>query len=509
MAKIKPKVDYIPPFCIEKQAPPTGLIVFGASGDLTRRKIIPAIYQLKKQELLGDNFYILGCGRTEMSDDDFKKAACEAVQESESDKQAVKNFCSNCFYITGQYDQQEYYKRIANKLADLDEKYKTKGAHIFYLSLPPTVFLTVSDNLKEAGLTKGLIEQREGYPRIVIEKPFGQDYDSALKLNKNLHKHFHEKQIYRIDHYLGKETVQNILMFRFANTIFEPIWNRNYIDNVQITIAEHLGVEHRGGYYDNSGALRDMFQNHIMQIVSLIAMEPPAVFEADQIRDEKIKVLRSVRPLDESTIKTDIVRAQYGPGQIKDKQVPGYRQEEDIPNDSTTETYVSAKLNIDNWRWEGVPFFVRTGKRMNKKVSAIAIKFKKVPHSMFASSGIESPEQNVLLMRIQPEEGISLKFLAKRPGAKTCMGTINMDFDYSELFGVSPPEAYSRLLLDIMTGDQTLFARSDQLLQSWKLYTPVLEHWAKNEAPLYEYPSGSDQLPEKERFMAHHQWMEV
>lgn len=510
MTKVHPKLNNTPPFCVEEPAKPSGIIIFGASGDLTKRKIIPAIYQLKKQDLLSDRFYILGCGRTELSDEQFKQTACEAIKDDQGDSEDVGDFCGHCYYLSGNYDELNFYDQISENLEKLDHKYQTGRNHIFYLSLPPTVFPVVTDKLKQSNLTEHP-EGKPSYPRIVIEKPFGQDFETATDLNNVLHKNFSENQIYRIDHYLGKETVQNILMFRFANTVFEPIWNRNYIDNIQITIAESLGVEHRAGYYDRSGALRDMFQNHIMQILCLIAMEPPSTFKADPIRDEKVKLLSSIHEFDKKMMAEDIVRGQYTAGTVDGQQVPGYTDEQNIPKNSLTETYVSAKVGVDNWRWKDVPFYLRTGKRLAKKVSTVAITFKKVPHSMFASSGIDSPEQNVLLIRIQPQEGISFKFQAKRPGSKTCMGTINMDFDYSTLFGVNPPDAYSRLLLDVMTGDQTLFARSDELLKSWKLFTPVLNFWKDNkDIELHKYPAGSDGLSEKEKFMhPDHEWLKL
>ncbi len=496
MKKISPKVEYIPPFCIENSAPATGVVIFGASGDLTKRKILPAIYQLQKQGLLNENFYILGCARTDIGDDSFRKIVSQAI---DGNKKQAKDFCNHCFYISGQYDRPEFYQDIAKRILQLDSQYNIKCAHVFYLSVPPILFGTISDNLDNAGLAHCGSSPEETYPRIVIEKPFGRDIESAAKLDDALHRHFREKQIYRIDHYLGKETVQNILMFRFANAIFEPIWNRNYIDNVQITIAESLGIEHRAGYYDSAGALRDMFQNHIIQILSLVAMEPPAIFEANQIRDEKVKLIESIRPILPESIEKDFVRAQYSAGTIDDQNVPAYIDEEDVPNDSQTETFLAGKLMIDNWRWKDVPFYLRTGKRLAKRVSTVVITFKKVPHSMFASSGIDSPQPNVLTIRIQPQEGISLSFQAKRPGSKTCMGTIQMDFDYSTLFGVTPPEAYSRLLLDVMTGDQTLFARSDELAQAWKLVDPLLDTFRKGTCPLYHYHAGSQSFAQADQ----------
>ncbi|MHC4498425.1 MAG: glucose-6-phosphate dehydrogenase, partial [Planctomycetota bacterium] len=330
----------------------------------------------------------------------------------------------------------------------------------------------------------------------IVEKPFGKDLQTALELNSTIAQCFDESQIYRIDHYLGKETVQNILIFRFANTIFEPVWNRNYIDSIQITIAETVGVEHRAGYYDKSGALRDMFQNHMLQMLALVAMEPPVSFEADRIRDEKVKLLRSIRPFNPDELDRLIIRGQYGPGSIDSKQVIGYRREPDVDPQSKTETFVAAKLFIDNWRWKGVPFYLRTGKRLPRKDTEIAITFKNVPHSMFISAGLADALPNVLVLQIQPEEGISLSFQAKRPGSKICMDTLNMSFSYQDIFGVSLPEAYQRLLLDCILGDQTLFTRYDTVQTSWELLTPVLEAWQKDATPPYEYPAGSGSFPQ-------------
>lgn len=484
MAKVKPKLVGKPFFCIENPAPPTALVIFGASGDLTKRKIIPALYELKQQDLLHKNFYIIGCARTKFSDEEFR----ESIRQALPDDQNSSDFLQRCYYVSGQYDKPELYSVISEKIKTLDKKYNINCAHLFYLAVPPTLFETIASQLDRASIAK-CYQTSNTYPRFIIEKPFGRDYNSAVELNNTVHRYFTEEQVYRIDHYLGKETVQNILMFRFANTIFEPLWNRNYIDNVQITIAESIGIEHRGGYYDNAGALRDMFQNHMLQILSLIAMEPPSNFDADQIRDEKVKLLRSIRPLTSETIETDIVKGQYA----------SYTKEPDIPEDSTTETFIAAKMLIDNMRWKDVPFYLRTGKCLAEKVTSVAITFKQVPHSMFATAGIDSPEPNILLIRIQPEEGISLFFQAKHPGSKTCMGTIDMEFDYSELFGVTVPEAYSRLLLDAMLGDQTLFTRADDVIEAWKLIQPILEYWQTNKTKPIIYNEGQASFPQADK----------
>jgi glucose-6-phosphate 1-dehydrogenase len=346
----------------------------------------------------------------------------------------------------------------------------------------------VIENLGRAGLNKS----QTGFVRIVVEKPFGRDLKTALELNDCLNKWFAEEQIYRIDHYLGKETVQNILMFRFANSIFEPIWNRNYIDHVQITIAESLGIENRGNYYDQSGAVRDMFQNHLLSMLALVAMEPPASFEAERIRDEKVQLLRSIRTPAFKPWNEDIVFGQYAAGEIDGKNVCAYRQEKDVDLQSKTETYVAARLFIDNWRWRDVPFYLRTGKRVSNRVTEIAIFFKKPPHAMFASAGIEELPANVLVLKIQPDEGISLSFQAKRPGAKLCMGTLALDFNYADVFSAEPPDAYQRLLLDCMAGDQTLFTRIDDVQIAWALVDRILADWQQYAGEPYFYPAGSD-----------------
>ncbi len=332
--------------------------------------------------------------------------------------------------------------------------------------------------------------------RLIVEKPFGRDLQSAVQLNTKIQQCFDESQIYRIDHYLGKETVQNILMFRFANAIFEPVWNRNFIDHIQITIAESIGVEHRAGYYDKAGALRDMFQNHMLGMLSLVAMEPPVSFGADGIRDEKVKLLRSIRAFDLESLGNFMTRGQYGPGTINGEQVAGYRQEDGVNANSRTETFVAAKVFVDNWRWKGVPFYLRTGKRLAYKDTEIAITFKQVPHSMFISAGLAEMPANVLVLQIQPEEGISLSFQAKRPGSKVCMSTLRMDFSYREVFGTEAPEAYQRLLLDCMVGDQTLFIRQDNVEVSWGLLTPVLNAWEKSDSVPCQYAAGSDSFAE-------------
>jgi glucose-6-phosphate 1-dehydrogenase len=483
--------------CAEAKAPPCGLVVFGASGDLVRRKLLASIFELFRRDLLNENFYFLGCARSRFSDQQYRDDAAAVIRESLNDipTDLLNRFTEKLYYITGDYDDDSFYKSIAARMARLDENHNVDGARVFYLAVPPVLYETIVKGLGEAGLS--CIGKPECQRvRLIVEKPFGRDLESAGELNQAIQNHFSERQIYRIDHYLGKETVQNILMFRFANAIFEPIWNRNFIDHIQITIAESVGVEHRGGYYDKAGALRDMFQNHMLGMLSLVAMEPPVSFEADHVRDEKVKLLSCIRPLTEQSADTDFVRGQYAAGLIDGSSVSGYRQEPKVGPNSTTETFVAARLFVDNWRWQDVPFYLRTGKRLASKDTEIAITFKKVPHSMFISAGLSDLPPNTLVMQIQPQEGISLQFQTKRPGSKVCMGTLRMKFSYAEVFGGRPPEAYERLLLDCMLGDQTLFTRQDDVEVSWRLLAPILKAWEIDSSNLYQYQAGCESFPQ-------------
>jgi len=484
--------------CAETVAPPTGLVVFGASGDLASRKLLPGLMRISQRELLDDRFFLLGAGRKKLISKQFRQIAQQAIQENSSGISAkeLKSFTDKLYYISGDYSDTLFYDNIKIKLAELDKKHKVDGSVVFYLAVPPFLYSTIVERLGSSGLSCPGEPASKRRVRLVVEKPFGRDLQSAVELNRIIHRCFNESQVYRIDHYLGKETVQNILIFRFANAIFEPIWNRNYIDHVQITIAESIGVGHRASYYDKAGALRDMFQNHMLQMLALVAIELPTSFEADHIRDEKVKLLRSIRPFKLDELDSFIVRGQYGPGSINGKKVVGYRAEPGINPQSKAETFVAAKLFMDNWRWKGVPFYLRTGKRLARKDTEIAITFKKVPHSMFISAGLADMPPNVLILQIQPEEGISLSFLAKRPGSKICMSTLDMNFNYQSVFGIEMPEAYQRLLLDCMVGDQTLFTRYDGVEIAWQLLTPVLEAWQNDEAAPYEYAAGSDSFAE-------------
>ena len=494
MQDIKPFTARQEIVCAEAVAAPAAMVVFGASGDLAGRKLFASLFELFNRDLLNENFCLLGAGRKQLSDEEFREYARNSIKQSISAEPAeqLDSFLEKFYYASGEYDDIDFYDYLKARLTQLDKKHNTKNSYIFYLSVPPFLYPVIVEKLCRSGLSSRKSPEQT-QPRLVVEKPFGRDLQSAGELDRKIHQCFtEESQIYRIDHYLGKETVQNILIFRFANAIFEPVWNRNYIDHVQITIAESLGIEHRGGYYDRAGALRDMFQNYMLQMLSLVAMEQPVSFEADSIRDEKVKLLRSIRPFKIDELDRYIVRGQYIAGSADGHAVPGYRREEGIAPDSKTETFVAAKLFIDNWRWKNVPFYLRTGKRMACKDSEVVITFKKVPHSMFASSGLEELPPNILVLQIQPEEGMSLSFQAKRPGSKICMSTLNMNFSYRDVFGIGMPEAYQRLLLDCMVGDQTLFTRADDVEVTWRLLTPILQAWESNGSIPYEYPAGAD-----------------
>ena len=451
------------PFCI---------IIFGAHGDLTKRKLIPSLYRLFKNSLISENFFILGCGRKEMDRRRFleeMRTAMENLFPHEFDNSTWSVFAEKLYYLSFDFVSTEsYVKSLKETLPSLEKKHQTGGSRIFYLAIPPSVIETVVINLGRAGLS----EEREGRAYLIIEKPLGRDTESAKKLNSIVRKYFEERQIFRIDHYIAKETIQNIFMFRFANAIFEPLWNRKYIDHVQITATETLGVEHRAGYYEESGVIRDMFQSHILQLIAIIAMEPPVSFETDRIREEKIKVFRSIRPFTLDRLGEYVAVGQYGKGAINGHPVIGYREESGVSPISNTPTFAVMKLFVDNWRWNGVPFYLRSGKRLSSGKAEISIHFKAVPHMMFSKVMDELIEGNVLCFRIQPDEGITLSFQTKKPGALICTKEVMMDFSYEKDLQL---DAYEWALLDCMLGDQLLFLRQEGVELTWSLLTPVLE----------------------------------
>ena len=454
--------------------------IFGASGDLTKRKLIPALYNLALEKRLPERFAVVGYARSEMSDDDFRENMRAAVSEFSrtglKDEDVWRQFASTLYYVRGGYEDDEGYLRLREFLDGFDHGSRVLPARVFYLATPPELYGPVVQRIAAAGLTP---KESDGEPRarVVIEKPFGTDLQSARELNRSIHQALDESQVFRIDHYLGKETVQNIMVFRFANAVFEPIWNRRYVDHVQITAAESVGVENRGGYYEKAGVVRDMFQNHLLQLLCLTAMEPPVGFNADAVRDEKGKLLRSVRPVSPEEVANVAVRGQYGPGKIDGKEVIGYRQEPGVAKDSNTVTYAAIKLLIDNWRWEGVPFYLRSGKRMAKRVTEVAIQFKRPPMLLFNACAVEDVNPNVLVLRIQPDEGISLTFEVKPPGPVICVSPLSLNFNYEQSFGASPPEAYETLLEDCIEGDSTLFTRHDWVESAWTLMDPIIQVW--------------------------------
>ena len=473
---------------------PCSLVIFGGGGDLTRRKLLPAVYNLALDGVLPANLVVMGFSRLPMDDEGFRSMAREGIQKFSRqplDTARYPDFERVLFYFTGAFDDPRAYAQLKERLAKIEAEFGSPGNRIFYLAVPPSLIEVSIQQLKAAGLVMPA-DGAGPFSRVIVEKPIGRDLPSARHVNATVGAVFDERQIFRIDHYLGKETVQNLLVLRFGNSIFEPLWNQKYIDHVQITVAEQEGVGTRGGYYEEAGALRDMVQNHILQILCLTAMEPPWSLDADVVRDAKLEVLRALRPISARDADRYVVRAQYSPGYVDGEQVPGYRREDAIRPDSTTETYVAMKVYIDNWRWAGVPFYLRTGKRMPKRASEITIQFKDVPQILFNADPASPLDPNVLALRIQPEEGFSLRISSKLPGPKARAYPVKMDFRYGATFGEASPEAYERLLLDVMAGDATLFMRRDAVEASWAWVTAIQDAWKQGGSRwLPEYPAGT------------------
>jgi glucose-6-phosphate 1-dehydrogenase len=471
---------------------PCVMVIFGAGGDLTRRKLMPALYNLAAANLLSREFAVIGLAREAMTTDQFRDKFRQDIKEFGTcalNDDVTEWFIRRLYYMAGEFGDPKAYAQLRDLLDKVNKDHGCRENYFYYMATAPTFFAPIVQQLGAAGLVPNDGEQ---WRRIIVEKPFGRDLDSARKLNRDLLQVVREKQIYRIDHYLGKETVQNILAFRFANGIFEPIWNRRYIDHVQITVAETVGVEQRGGYYDQSGTLRDMVPNHILQLISLTAMEPPISFQADAVRDEQSKILHAIQPLSSEDVLTHAVRGQYGDGHDPEKRMAAYRSEPSVNPDSATETFVAMKLHIDNWRWAGVPFYLRTGKRLPQRHTEIAIQFRRAPFVLFRDTPVESLSPNILVLHIQPEEGISLSFGAKFPGPIMRLGNVDMSFAYSDYFGSSPSTGYERLLHDCMIGDATLFQRADMVEAGWSVVAPVLDVWtALRPRTFPNYPAGA------------------
>jgi glucose-6-phosphate 1-dehydrogenase len=476
----------------QRPAPPCVIVIFGASGDLTHRKLIPALFDLFQAGLLSRHFAVLGFSRSPLSNEDFRRTAREGLDHYASgavasEEHTWEQFSSSLHYISGQFNEPASYVQLRERLETLDAAHGTQGNRVFYLATPPELFKDITAQLGAAGLHQRRNEN--GFVRLVIEKPFGVDLETARDLNHSVQAVFRESQVFRIDHYLGKETVQNILAFRLANGIFEPIWNRNFVDHVQLTVAETVGVERRGGYYDEIGAFRDVVENHMLQLLSIVAMEPPVVFEAEPVRDEKLKVLKALRRIPPEQTGEFTLRGQYTAGSVDGRPVSSYRGEEKVAPDSWTETFVVMRLQIDNWRWAGTPFYLRHGKRLPTRATEIAIQFKRAPQMFFP--GEELLEPNVLAMRIQPDEGISLRFGAKVPGPTMQLQEVDMNFLYGSSFAVSQSDAYERLLLDAMLGDRTLFTRADEVEQAWAWAEDIQEGWSDRPNNVHFYPAGS------------------
>jgi glucose-6-phosphate 1-dehydrogenase len=480
--------------------PATTLVIFGATGDLSRRKLLPALYNLAHEGALPEIFNLVGVSRRDQSDDDFREFARESIEQfsrREADPKVLEGLLERLRYIGFSFDDQDGYKKLAEALEQLDEEAGQPLNHAYYLSTAPEFFPVITSALKEAGLNR----TKNADVRVIIEKPFGTDLESARKLQKVVSSAFRERQVFRIDHYLGKETVQNVMAFRFANFMFEPVWNRNFIDHIQITAAEDIGIGSRAEYYDHSGALRDLVQNHMLQLLTLVCMEPPVSFEADKVRDEKVKVLDAITPPTREDVERHTVRAQYTRGLVAGEEVPAYVEEEGVPDDSQTETYAALMLEVHNWRWAGVPIFLRTGKRLARKVTEVAVQLKPVPHLAFQSEGSVGVQPNQLVLTMQPNEGVSLSLGAKIPGSRMRIRPVNMEFLYGTAFMSQSPEAYERLILDAMRGDATLFTRNDEVERQWSIIDPILKAWQSGVPSMARYPAGSPGPPEADELI--------
>lgn len=482
------------PNSVSKVAPPCVMVIFGATGDLTGRKLLPALYNLARDGQLPPHFACVGFARRDKTHEMFRKELHQAVSSYSRtkplDETLWHTFSEQIFYHRSEFDDDAGYDALKRFLLEIDAQYDTKGNRVFYLSTPPSYFPDIIEKLSKHKLIYEPTDSQGRWSRVIIEKPFGEDLNSALELQKHISNYLDESQVYRIDHYLGKETVQNLLVFRFSNPIFESVWNNRYVDSVQISVGEEIGIGTRGHFFEEVGMLRDFVQNHVMQLLSLVAMEPPSNMAAHAIHTEKVKVLEAIRPFPTKKLDLSAIRGQYGQGFINGQAVGGYRQEKDVSPESSVETYVAMELYLDNWRWSGVPFYIRAGKRLPKRITEIAITFKQAPTYFFQQAG-NTIESNTLVIRIQPDEGISFKMNCKVPGLASTIQPVKMDFLYGSYFGVSPPEAYERLLCDCMAGDSTLFARADEVLASWRLVTPVLEHWHSTKPSFPNYAAGT------------------
>lgn len=497
---------------ISKTAAPCILVIFGATGDLTARKLIPALYNLARDGQLPPHFACVGFARRDKTNEMFRQEMLEAINKFSRvkpvDPTLWDSFKEQLYYHKSEFDDDRGYESLNSFLQELDRKFDTKGNRVFYLSTQPSFFPLIVDKLHEHKMIYDVNDSRNRWSRVIIEKPFGHNLESALSLQKEITKSLDESQIYRIDHYLGKETVQNLLVFRFCNPIFESVWNNRYVDHVQITVSEEIGIGTRGNFWEEAGMLRDIVQNHVMQLLSLVAMEPPVNLAADSIHDEKVKVLHAIRPLPVNNLDEHVIRGQYGPGYIEGKSVIGYREENNVSPTSKVETYVAMELHLDNWRWAGVPFYLRAGKRLPKRATEIAITFKQAPGILFQMNS-RSVDANVLVIRIQPDEGISFKMNCKVPGLNNLIQPVKMDFRYGSYFGLTPPEAYERLICDCMSGDGTLFARVDEVLASWRLLTPVLDYWQNTtpkDFPNYQSGTWGPEAAEKLIARSGRQW---